>query len=103
MIRLCIKTLTKPSILQVSRFGRNCSLLKTSHIASPASLPKRAYSVSTDGRIIPEEIDNLSINQYHKIADQTLDTMMEDLENLMDEKDVDLEAEMNVSIVKPLN
>lgn len=29
--------------------------------------------------------------------------MMEDLENLMDEKDVDLEAEMNVSIVKPLN
>lgn len=56
--------------------------------------------VTTDGAHIPKEVADLTLSQYHEAADETLESMLLDLEDALDNNDCgDLDVECNTGIL----
>ncbi|ANZ74359.1 BA75_01050T0 [Komagataella pastoris] len=60
--------------------------LKRCNLSNRANNIYRHYSIgsTTDGRIIFQEIKDLSLGEYHQAADSTLENMTEDLERFFE-------------------
>ncbi|TID29620.1 hypothetical protein CANINC_001739 [Pichia inconspicua] len=57
----------------------------------------KSINASTDGSEIPDDVKNLTIEKYHEVADDTFETILEDLDSFFEknkimEADVDEEA-----------
>lgn len=61
-------------------------------------LNSSSTTITTDGVHIPQSVIEMSVEEYHKLADESLETMIEDLEEFMDSSEIeDLDAELSVS------
>ena len=59
-----------------------------------------SITTSTDGTDIPDSVLNLSLDDYHVHADETLELMYNDLDEFFVDRDLPHEVEENVSFRK---
>lgn len=52
---------------------------------SPCVIGGRFYSINTVGEDVSDAIDNISIGEYHRVADEYLETLADELETLAEE------------------
>ncbi|CDK24199.1 unnamed protein product [Kuraishia capsulata CBS 1993] len=74
----------------------------------PSTISLRRYSeATTTGTVIPEDVERLSVDEYHRTAELTLESMLQDLEELLDSREVpgaDVEENSGIlSLTLPVN
>lgn len=64
---------------------------------APGMIGGRFYSINTEGEDISDSIDKISIGEYHRVADEYLETLADELETLAeDNPQVDAELSHGV-------
>ncbi|OBA19932.1 Frataxin [Metschnikowia bicuspidata var. bicuspidata NRRL YB-4993] len=84
------------TLKSVSRLSR-ARVLLVRNSSHAVIVPRRGYVISTDGTNIENLIDQISDAQYSRIANEYLETLSEDMEDLCDEfPQIDVELTQGV-------
>lgn len=83
MFKLALQTFSRAAITRAA-------LVYKPVIRAP--IPYRYYSISTEGKPIPQEIESLTLNKYHKISGDYLESVFVHLEKLSEEiEDIEID------------
>jgi frataxin len=61
---------------------------------NPSQIRYNSITASTDGSTIPDDVKNLSIEEYHKVSDQTFEILLDELDDFFENNRI-MEAEVD--------
>ncbi|OWB55909.1 hypothetical protein B5S28_g1796 [[Candida] boidinii] len=86
------------SVIKSKNFRAQTPILSQLKTQQLQQVRFNSITTSTDGTDIPDSVLNLSLDDYHVHADETLELMYNDLDEFFVDRDLPHEVEENVSV-----